>query len=134
MSAPTLSASDKSQVVQELQKTMAVQDKDNTIKNFLQTLAENNRLSVLEGVCEKFSTLMSAARGEVEMTITSAAPLENKMVKQLETAVSKSQYIGQGQKLKVVPKVSSRGAHIARMKRDIGGKAAKEKRNGSVLT
>ncbi|KAI7214485.1 hypothetical protein KC331_g9985, partial [Hortaea werneckii] len=105
MSAPTLSASDKSQVVQELQKTMAVQDKDNTIKNFLQTLAENNRLSVLEGVCEKFSTLMSAARGEVEMTITSAAPLENKMVKQLETAVSKSQYIGQGQKLKVVPKV-----------------------------
>merc|ERR1712125_139115 len=47
MSAPTLSASDKSQVVQELQKTMAVQDKDNTIKNFLQTLAENNRLSVL---------------------------------------------------------------------------------------
>merc|ERR1739841_240538 len=93
MSAPTLSASDKSQVVQELQKTMAVQDKDNTIKNFLQTLAENNRLSVLEGVCEKFSTLMSAAR------------LDNKMVKQLETAVSKSQYVGQGQKLKVVPKV-----------------------------
>ncbi|KAI7349225.1 hypothetical protein KC354_g13314, partial [Hortaea werneckii] len=74
-------------------------------KNFLQTLAENNRLSVLEGVCEKFSTLMSAARGEVEMTITSAAPLDNKMVKQLETAVSKSQYVGQGQKLKVVPKV-----------------------------
>ncbi|KAI7454212.1 OSCP-domain-containing protein [Hortaea werneckii] len=105
MSAPTLSASDKSQVVQELQKTMAVQDKDNTIKNFLQTLAENNRLSVLEGVCEKFSTLISAARGEVEMTITSAAPLDNKMVKQLETAVSKSQYVGQGQKLKVVPKV-----------------------------
>lgn len=114
MSAPTLSAADKSQVVQELQKTMAVQDKDNTIKNFLQTLAENNRLSVLEGVCEKFSTLMSAARGEVEMTITSAAPLENKMVKQLETAVSKSQYIGQGQKLKVVPKVSSRGVRIER--------------------
>lgn len=127
MSAPTLSASDKSQVVQELQKTMAVQDKDNTIKNFLQTLAENNRLSVLEGVCEKFSTLMSAARGEVEMTITSAAPLENKMVKQLETAVSKSQYIGQGQKLKVVPKVSSRDVHIERMKRDIGEKQRRKR-------
>merc|ERR1711967_198395 len=103
----------------ELRKTMAVQDKDNTIKNFLQTLAENNRLSVLEGVCEKFSTLMSAARGEVEMTITSAAPLDNKMVKQLETAVSKSQYVGQGQKLKVVPKVDPeiRGGLIV----DIGG-------------
>ena len=110
MSAPTLSSSDKSQVVQELQKTMGVTDKDNTIKNFLQTLAENNRLGVLEGVCEKFGTLMSASRGEVEMTITSAAPLDAKMVRQLETAVGKSQYLGQGQKLKVMPKVSSPNA------------------------
>lgn len=105
MSAPSFSAADKSQIMQELQKSMGVTDKDNTIKNFLQTLADNNRLSVLEGVCEKFGTLMSAARGEVEMTITSAAPLDAKVVRQLETAVSKSQYVGQGKKLRVVPKV-----------------------------
>lgn len=43
------------------------------MKNFLDTLAENNRLSVLEGVCEKFGVLMGAHRGEVEMTVTSAA-------------------------------------------------------------
>jgi hypothetical protein len=48
---------------------------------------------------------MSAARGEVEMTITSASPLDAKVVKQLENAVSKSQFVGQGKKLKVVPKV-----------------------------
>ena len=82
-----------------------MQDKTNTLQNFLNTLAENNRLSVLEGVCEKFQTLMGAARGEVEMTITSAAPLDQKMVRQLEQAVSKSQYVGQGKKLKVNPKV-----------------------------
>lgn len=31
--------------------------------------------------------------------------MDNRVLKQLETAVSKSQYVGQGKKLKVVPKV-----------------------------
>ncbi|KAK5136047.1 hypothetical protein LTR08_004301 [Meristemomyces frigidus] len=105
LTAPTLSVSDKKQIIAEIQKSTNVQDKNDTIKNFLNTLADNNRLSVLEGVCEKFGTLMSAARGEVEMTITSATPLDQKVVRQLEQTVSKSQYVGQGKKLKVVPKV-----------------------------
>lgn len=103
LTAPTLSVEDKTAIVAELQKTTGVTD--NTLKHFLETLAQNNRLAILEGVSEKFGTLMSAARGEVEMTITSAAPLDAKVVKQLETAVGKSQYVGQGKKLKVVPKV-----------------------------
>nr|POE54226.1 atp synthase subunit 5, mitochondrial [Quercus suber] len=106
MTAPTLSVSDKNQIVAEIQKSTGVQDKGDTVKNFLATLASNNRLSVLEGVCEKFAVLMSASRGEVELTITSAQPLDAKVVKQLENAISKSQYVGQGQKLKVVPKVN----------------------------
>ena len=48
-------------------------DKADTVKNFLKTLAENNRLGILEGVCEKFSTLMGAARGEVDLIVTSAS-------------------------------------------------------------
>ena len=105
ISSPTLTAEDKKQIVAEIQKSSNVQDKSNTVSNFLNTLAENNRLSVLEGVLEKFGQLMSAARGEVEMTIISASPLDQKVVKQLETAVSKSQYVGANKKLKVVPKV-----------------------------
>ncbi len=70
--APSLTPGDKSQIVQELQKHMGGVDKGDTVKNFLQTLAENNRLGILEGVCEKFSTLMGAHRGEMELTITSA--------------------------------------------------------------
>ena len=105
LTAPTLSTSDKKQIVAEIQKSTGVQDKTNTLTNFLNTLAENNRLAVLEGVCDKFAQLMSAARGEIEMTITSAQALDQKIVRQLEQAVSKSQYVGQGQKLKVVPKV-----------------------------
>lgn len=72
LTAPTLTPGDKSQIVQELQRHMGGADKGDTVKNFLNTLAENNRLGILEGVCEKFSTLMGAYRGEVDLTITSA--------------------------------------------------------------
>ncbi|KAI9708659.1 MAG: ATP synthase F0 subcomplex subunit OSCP atp5 [Bogoriella megaspora] len=106
VASPTLTAADKKQIVDELQKHTGGADKGETVKNFLDTLAENNRLSILDGVCEKFSTLISAYRGEVECTITSAAPLEPKVLRQLEGAIAKSQYVGQGKKLKVVPKVN----------------------------
>ena len=70
--APSLTDSDKSLVIQELQRHTGGADKDATVKNFLQALADNNRLGILQGVCEKFAQLMGAARGEVEMTVTSA--------------------------------------------------------------
>ena len=73
LAAPTLSAGDKSQIIAELQKHMGGLDKGSTVKNFLNTLADNNRLSILQGICEKFSTIMVAARGEVDLVITSAA-------------------------------------------------------------
>lgn len=73
LKAPTLSSTDKSQIVQELLKHTGGIDKGDTVKNFLKTLAENNRLGILEGICDKFSTLMGAARGELELTVTSAS-------------------------------------------------------------
>ena len=68
-----LSDTDRSQIVAELQKHTGDADKSGTVKNFLQALSENNRLGLLEGVCEKFGTLISAARGETELIVTSAA-------------------------------------------------------------
>ncbi|KAL1599952.1 ATP synthase F0 subcomplex subunit OSCP atp5 [Nothophoma quercina] len=103
--APTLSVSDKQQIVQELQKHVG-QDKEGIVKNFLDTLAQNNRLGVLEGVVENFNTLMGAHRGEIELVVISAAALDNKTLSRLEAAISKSQYVAQGQKLKVTPKVN----------------------------
>lgn len=73
MTAPTLSVEDKTAIVAELQKHTGGADKADTVKNFLTTLAENNRLGLLKGVCEKFGELMGAARGEVELTVTSAS-------------------------------------------------------------
>ncbi|KAI4907289.1 ATP synthase F0 subcomplex subunit OSCP atp5 [Alternaria incomplexa] len=104
--APSLSVSDKQQIVQELQKHIGGADKDGIVKNFLSTLAENNRLGVLQGVVEKFGVLMGAHRGEVELTVTSAAPLDNKTISRLENAIKNSQYVANGQTLKVVPKVN----------------------------
>jgi F-type H+-transporting ATPase subunit O len=111
--------------VAELQKNAGASGE--TVKNFLATLAENNRLGLLPGVCGKFGELMSAARGEVEMVVTSAQvrrhsqlgrrkgvimrenamltsgeqALDNKTLSRLEAAVSKSSYVGAGKKLKV---------------------------------
>lgn len=72
IAAPTLTTDDKSQIIAELQKHTAGHDKDAIVTNFLKTLADNNRLGILEGICDKFAVLMGAARGEVEMVITSA--------------------------------------------------------------
>merc|ERR1712000_720548 len=104
LSAPTLSAEDKSAIVAELAKQSGAQGP--TIKNFLDALAENNRLGLLGGVCEKFETIHSAARGEVEMTVTSAQNLDSKTLSRLEAAVSKSSYVGAGKKLKVTNEVN----------------------------
>ncbi|OJJ80527.1 F1F0 ATP synthase subunit 5 [Aspergillus glaucus CBS 516.65] len=103
--APTLTTADKQEVVNELQKLAGGADKGDILKNFLSTLAENNRLGTLEGVCEKFGTLMGAYRGELELNITSAQDLDNKTISRLEKAVTKSEY-SQGKKLKVVTSVN----------------------------
>ncbi|RKK24261.1 hypothetical protein BFJ66_g17159 [Fusarium oxysporum f. sp. cepae] len=74
LSTPRLTAEDKSAIVAELSKHTGTNVV--TLKNLLQTLAENNRLGHLQGVCQKF-----------------------------ETAVSKSSYVGQGKKLRVTNKI-----------------------------
>ncbi|KAL8655745.1 MAG: hypothetical protein Q9210_000695 [Variospora velana] len=105
LTAPTLGPGDKSQIIQELQRHMGGVDKGDTVKNFLKTLSDNNRLGILQGVCEKFATLMGAARGELELTVTSAAKLDSRTLQRLEAAVAKSEY-SQGKKLKLAPKVN----------------------------
>jgi F-type H+-transporting ATPase subunit O len=69
--SPALSHADKESIVGEIQKHAG--GSSDVLKNFLETLVANNRLGVLEGVSEKFAQLMGAHRGEVELTVTSAA-------------------------------------------------------------
>ncbi|CAG8011623.1 unnamed protein product [Penicillium salamii] len=118
LGAPTLSNADKKSIVEELAK-VAGADKAGIVQNFLETLAENNRLGSLNGVCEKFATLMGAHRGEIDLNITSAQELDAKTLNRLEKAVSKSEY-SQGQKLKVVAKVDP--ALVGGLVVEIGGR------------
>lgn len=106
LSTPTLTDADKSAIVAELEKSLGASNSNETVKGFLSTLAANNRLSLLKSVTERFGEIMSAARGEVEVTVTSAQQLDNKTLNRLETAVSKSQYVGSGKKLKVTNTVN----------------------------
>ncbi|KAK7753858.1 ATP synthase F0 subcomplex subunit OSCP atp5 [Diatrype stigma] len=99
LATPTLTDADKSAVVAELQKQIGGAANE-TVKSFLATLAENNRLGILKGVAEKFHEIISASRGEVELVVTSAQQLDNKTLNRLESAIAKSQY-SQGKKLKV---------------------------------
>ncbi|KAI5818782.1 OSCP/delta subunit of ATPase [Pyronema omphalodes] len=102
LASPTLKAEDKKAVISEVLK---VAGQDKTVKNLLEVLAENNRLGLVGGIIEKFGVLMGAHRGEVETTITSAVELDTKTKNRLEAAISKSSFVAQGQKLKIVNKV-----------------------------
>ncbi|PWW72761.1 F1 complex, OSCP/delta subunit of ATPase [Tuber magnatum] len=103
ISSPTFSSGDKSQIIAVITKPIA---SDAAVKNLLEALAENNRLGLLRGVIDKYSTLMDAHKGVVEAVITSASQLEPRIISRLESAISKSQYVGAGKTLKVVNKVN----------------------------
>ncbi|KAF3922219.1 hypothetical protein ABW21_db0209496 [Orbilia brochopaga] len=107
ISSPTLSAPDKALLVTEISKAVPGASGDKNFKNLLEVLAEHNRLGLLNGIAEKFAVLMGAHRGEVEAVITSAQALDPKTISRLESAIGKSKYIQQGQKLKVVNKVNA---------------------------
>ncbi|EXF80987.1 ATP synthase F1 [Colletotrichum fioriniae PJ7] len=105
LAAPTLTPEDKAAIVAELTKQAGAGSQE-TVKNFLAALAENNRLGLLPGITQKFAEIMSAARGEVELTVTSATQLDNKTLNRLESSIAKSSYVGQGKKLKVTNNVN----------------------------
>lgn len=55
--------------------------------NLLALLADNGRLSQLDGVINAFNIIMAAHRGEVVCEVVSAKPLDSSQSKQLEGAL-----------------------------------------------
>ncbi|KAK9460574.1 OSCP/delta subunit of ATPase [Lipomyces oligophaga] len=100
---PALSASDKTSVVASLTKTVPNVP---AVGNLLSLLAENNRLSLLGSIIDSYAILISAYKGEVEATVTTAAPLESKFLSRIEAAIKKSEFVGAGKSLKVVNKIN----------------------------
>lgn len=101
---PTLSNSQKVAGIEQLIGAKT----DDITKNLFQVLAENGRLGEADKVVEEFGRLMAAYRGEVEVTIVSAAPLDKAHVQRLEAALNQSDLAKSsgGSKLKFNHKVN----------------------------
>ena len=70
LNSPILSRKEKTEAVEAM---MANKKYSDLTVNFFGALAENNRLDSTSDVIDAFSTIMTAHRGEVQCTITSAA-------------------------------------------------------------
>lgn len=103
---PTLSHTEKLEIVDILAKTGGGSaDASKAVKNLLGVMSENGRLGHLDAVVDAFDKIMRAHKGEVEVVVTSAQPLEPRVLSRLEQAISKSPLISRGQKVRMENKV-----------------------------
>jgi F-type H+-transporting ATPase subunit delta len=58
-------------------------------RNFVQTLAENRRLAYLPEISKIYEELKDAEEGKVDVTVTSAAPLDEQQQRALAAALAK---------------------------------------------
>lgn len=103
---PALSHNEKMDVIKFLtQVGGGGQDAARGVRNLLEVMSENGRLGQLDGVVSAFERIMRAHKGEVDVTVTSAQPLDNNALRRLEQSISKSSLITKGQKVKMQNKV-----------------------------
>ncbi|KAG2736215.1 hypothetical protein G9P44_000305 [Scheffersomyces stipitis] len=100
---PAVNKADRDSVVKVIESTLKL---DKTTGNFLSVLAQNNRLTIFKSIYEKFSLLNDAHNGLVEAKVTSAKPLDSKILKRLQTSISKSALVGEGKTLKLTNNVN----------------------------
>ncbi|AFR94939.1 ATP synthase F1, delta subunit [Cryptococcus neoformans] len=98
---PTLSASERSTALSSIVPSGA----SPILSNLLSVLSENGRLASAPKVFADFHSLMAAYRGELEVVVTSAEPLDSKSLNRLDKAL-KGTEIAQGKTLKVVNRVN----------------------------
>ena len=101
---PTLSQVEKEKGLQAL-LTKVDKAPSEITKNLLALLAENGRLSETEGVIEGFNELYAEHKGEITVTVTSAAPLDKATLTRLETTLKASQTAQKAKVLKITNKV-----------------------------
>jgi F-type H+-transporting ATPase subunit O len=75
------------------------------IENFFDVVAENGRLDQTSKIIAAFNTLMTAQRGQVNVTVTSAQALDGKTLQKLESILGKSSLIGKNSTILLKSKV-----------------------------
>lgn len=110
---PTISAKDRAAGLQGLFVTTEGTGAKKTplsdvTKNLLLVLSENGRLGETGGVIEAFQELVSKYKGELEVVVTSAAPLQRDIMTRLESSLKSSQTAQKAKTVKVTNKVRFR--------------------------
>ncbi|KAF9294938.1 ATP synthase F0 subcomplex subunit OSCP atp5 [Mortierella antarctica] len=100
---PTINRIEKKSGVQQM---LAAGKYNDLTKNFFDTLAENGRLYDTVKIINSYGSLMSAGRGEVQVTITSAKELDAKEVAKVKGFLAKSSFVTAKQTLIVSNKVN----------------------------
>lgn len=99
LSNPALTKSDRAVVIDTIASSLKL---DKSLVNFLTVLSDNNRLSQFKSIYENFSLLNDAHEGIVEAKVTSAKPLDSKILRRLQAAIGKSSFItDEGKTLKL---------------------------------
>ncbi|GAA6044327.1 hypothetical protein JCM8097_000923 [Rhodosporidiobolus ruineniae] len=96
LSNPILSTADRASGIDAILKKSSPKGASDLTKNFFAVLAENGRLYEAEKAIDNFIELMSAHRGEVKITVTSAVPLEKDLQKRLEETLKGSKAAAAG--------------------------------------
>lgn len=104
LSNPALSFEDRAVVVDTLAKQVSL---DSSVANLLKVLGDNNRLNLLEGIFAQFKVLTDAHSGVVEAVVTSATQLDSKILKKIESSITKSKFVGSGKTLRLQNKVDA---------------------------
>ncbi|KAF8510576.1 OSCP, subunit 5 of the stator stalk of mitochondrial F1F0 ATP synthase [Hysterangium stoloniferum] len=110
VSNPTLSANDRKAGLDTLFTTAGGLKKEpvsDITKNLFTVLSENGRLGETQGVIEGFNELVSKYKGEVEVVVTSATPLDRATLSRLETVLKQSQVGQKAKLLKIANKASA---------------------------
>lgn len=95
---PSLGQSDKEAAIKIVTDQIGG---DKVFSGFLDVLAVNNRLSILDDIIGDFQKLADAEKGLVEATVTSTKPLDKSTLSRVEKAITGSKYVGKGKTLKL---------------------------------
>jgi len=109
---PTLSIKDRQGGLEALfSKTGGAKTSDIT-KNLLYLMAENGRLVETPEVVTGFAELVARYKGELEVVVTSAKPLDKDVLGRIEKALKQSQIAQQNKTVKVTNKVRCFHVHL----------------------
>lgn len=109
---PTLSTKDRQSGLEAMfSKAGGVKASDVT-KNLLSLMAENGRLVETPDVVTGFAELVAKYKGELEVVVTSAKPLDKDVLGRIEKALKQSQVAQQSKTVKVTNKVRRFGPSL----------------------